>query len=302
MSKVGIIGIGHVGSTVTHTLIERNIATELNLYDHDEARLLAEQRDLLIGQIGTGHTIPININQTDKLATCDIIIFAAGDITILNNPDGTRFDELNFTKTTVAEWAPIIKQSGFNGVIINITNPCDVITRLMQELTGLPTNQVFGTGVSLDSARYMQVIGDSLALNPESVHAYMLGEHGETQFGAWSTGLVGQTPLSKLISPTELDKFADKARYDGWLVINGKGYTSYGIANQACQLVQAVTTNSHKLFPVSAYDPQAKLYIGHLAIITALGVEKVITPQLSSPEQAKWDASVAWIDKMYLTI
>lgn len=302
MTKVGIIGIGHVGSTVAHTLIERNIATDINLYDHNEKLLIAEQRDLLIGQVGTNRTVDIHINERENLKDLDVIVFTAGDITILSKEGATRFDELNFTSKAVNEWGPIIRESAFNGVIIDVTNPCDVITRLLQETTKLPRNQVFGTGTSLDSARYMQVISERLGVSPDSVSAYMLGEHGETQFGAWSTATVGQQPLTDFLSTEELEEFAGKSRYDGWLVFNGKGYTSYGIASEACQLVQAVATDSKRVFPVAAYSEADKLYVGHLAVIGAGGVERDFEPKLSDDEKVKWDKSVAWIQEMYETI
>ncbi|MDU6523522.1 MAG: L-lactate dehydrogenase, partial [Enterococcus sp.] len=150
MRKVAIIGVGHVGSTTAYTLIAKQIVDEVVLFDTNTNLVQAELNDLVDGQMEQPHQVKLIAPDLSELATTDVLIFSAGNISILNG-NSDRFAELNLTKTIVEEWAPKIKASGFKGIILNITNPCDVITRYLQELTGLPKERVFGTGTSLDT-------------------------------------------------------------------------------------------------------------------------------------------------------
>lgn len=160
MKKVAIIGMGHVGSTTAYTLISKNIVDELVLFDSRADILQAELNDLMDGQMEQNHQVRLIEPALSELADTDVILFSAGDISIFEgNPD--RFAELNLTKTIVEEWAPKIKASGFNGILLNITNPCDVITQYLQELTGFPRERVFGTGTSLDTGRMKHAVSKS---------------------------------------------------------------------------------------------------------------------------------------------
>lgn len=151
MKKVAIIGVGHVGSTTAYTLISKNIIDELVLFDSNRDLIQAEINDLLDGQMEQEHQVKIIAPDLSELADTDVIIFSAGDISLVKgNPD--RFAELNLTKKIVEEWAPKIKAANFSGIILNITNPCDVVTQYLQELTGFPKERVIGTGTSLDTS------------------------------------------------------------------------------------------------------------------------------------------------------
>lgn len=298
MTKIAIIGIGHVGATVAHTIIERKLATELYLFDQQLALVEAEQYDLWASQIGHHATIPIFKGTKADLDQMDILIFAVGNIAILEG-QGTRFDELTITKQAAQEWGPRIKQSAFNGVLITITNPCDVITRYLQELTELPKNQVFGTGTSLDTARFQHAVGEALAIEPDSVAGVVLGEHGDTQFIPWSLIQIAQQPIQQFLSTEELQIIEQRAQAIGQLPFTGKGYTSFGIANQAALFIEAICSDSHRIFPVSAYSEELSLYIGQPASIGRRGVHQIFPPKLTPAEQTKWQTSAAWIQEMY---
>ncbi|MBU5582258.1 L-lactate dehydrogenase, partial [Enterococcus sp. S181_ASV_20] len=152
MRKVAIIGVGHVGSTTAYTLISKNIVDELVLFDSKDTILKAELNDLMDGQMEQANQVRLIGPDVAALADTDVIIFSAGDSSIFEgNPD--RFAELNLTKTIVEEWAPVIRDSGFEGIILNITNPWDGSTQYLQELTELPQERGIGTGTSLDTGR-----------------------------------------------------------------------------------------------------------------------------------------------------
>ena len=301
MRKVAIIGVGHVGSTTAYTLISRKIIDELVLFDSKEALIKAEVNDLIDGQMEQDHQVNLLAPDLSELADTDVIIFSAGDISIFEgNPD--RFAELNLTKTIVAEWGPKIKKAGFKGILLNITNPCDVITQYLQETTGLPRERVFGTGTSLDTGRMKHAVSEEMQVHPSSISGYVLGEHGESQFVAWSSVRIGGTPISELLSEEELIALDNKARDGGWVTFKGKGYTSYGIAIQAARVVETILNDNNLVVPVSHYHSKEECYIGSPAKVSAKGIGQSFPLKLSESEQIKWQNSIQTIHSMYKTI
>lgn len=301
MSKIGIIGVGHVGATLAYTLISRQIADELVLFDKDPKIVPAETNDLIDGQVDRNGFVTIRPSNIEELADCDILVLSAGRISVLKETED-RFAELNITSKIVEEWAPKIKNSGFNGIILVISNPCDVITRYMQELTGFPKERVFGTGTSLDTARMQHAVSNKLSVHPNNVNGYVLGEHGITQFTAWSGVVVASIPIEELLGSSDLKQLEDDARQGGWTTFNGKGYTSYGIANQAALICEAILTDSQLIKPVSTYSDAEDLYIGLPAKITKHGVVENYPQVLSIEEKEKWNTSVQRIEEMYEAI
>lgn len=301
MSKVAIIGLGHVGSTTAYTLVSRDLIDELVLFDKHEKIVTAEYKDLKDGQVGLNSHVEIKRPDLGELKDTDIIIFSAGKIAVQHG-SGNRFDELNYTKKVAEEWGPKLKQSGFNGILINITNPCDVIARHLQELSGLPKNHVFGTGTSLDTARMKQAVSDKLGVHSNSVHGYVYGEHGVTQFVPWTKVRIGNTLMSDTLSDEDQDKLEDQAKQNGVDIFFGKGYTCYGIANQAALIVQTVLSDSKKVMPVSCFNEKEGLYIGEPALIGSDGVEDILPLEFTDKEQQKWNASVDSIKEMYAAI
>ncbi|MHC5227784.1 L-lactate dehydrogenase [Enterococcus sp. LJL99] len=301
MRRIGIIGLGHVGSTTAFSLINQQVADELVLYDKNEALVEAEVNDLLQGQIGNHSSVRISGNELEQLGTCDLLIFSAGDIQLLQG-DTDRFEELEFTKKAVEEWAPKIKASGFKGILLSITNPCDVIAQYLQELTELPRNQVIGTGTSLDTVRMKQAVGSAMEVHPNSVCGYVLGEHGETQFIAWSTVSVAGRNLKEQLSKSELIQLDEEARAGGWRIFFGKTYTCYGIANQATLIAKGILTDAQMIFPVSAYSEEDGIYIGHPAKIGKQGIIARYKPDLPVEEEEQWQRSVMRIKEMHQAI
>lgn len=301
MKKVAVIGIGHVGSTVAYTLIARQLCDTLVLFDKNEKLVEAEKNDLTDGQVGRNGQVKILTSDLTQLSDCDLVIFAAGDISILQHSND-RFDELTYTKTTVEEWAPKLKAAQFKGVLLNITNPCDVITQYFQQLTGFEKHRVIGTGTTLDTARMQVAVGHQLSIDPNSVQGYVLGEHGNSQFVAWSGVRLTDQVLADALDPKTLSDFAQIAKQGAWDTISGKGYTSYGIANQANICAEAILKDMHQILPVSNYSTNAGCYMGHPAVVTAQGVKQDYHVALNAQEQVEWQASADTIKKMFATI
>lgn len=301
MKKIAIIGLGHVGSTVAYTLVSRRICDHLVLLDQNQALALAEMRDLKTGQVGREGWVSITANDETELGSCDLIIFAAGDISILQHSTD-RFAELTYTKQVAAQWGPKIKAANFTGILLNITNPCDVITQYLQTLTGFPQERVIGTGTTLDTARMQNAVADALEIAPNAVSGYVLGEHGNSQFVAWSSVQVANQALTERFSAEQLQQFEQDARQGAWDVISGKGYTSYGIANQAAICANAILQDTHEILPVSNYDQQAGCYLGHPAEVGHCGLICDYQVQLTTDEQALLQTSINKIKEMYASI
>lgn len=301
MRKVAIIGVGHVGSTTAYTLISKQIVDEVVLFDTNTKLVQAELNDLVDGQMEQSHQVKLIAPDLTELATTDVLIFSAGNISILNG-NSDRFAELNLTKTIVEEWAPKIKASGFKGIILNITNPCDVITRYLQELTGFPKERVFGTGTSLDTARMKHAVSEKINVHPTSVNGYVIGEHGESQFVAWSTVTIGGLPVAETLTSEQRTELDAAARKGGWITFNGKGYTSYGIAIQAAGIVEAILNDNQLVVPVSHYHSNEKCYAGSPAKVSTRGISESIPLNLTAAEKKKWQLTIQTIKAMYETI
>ena len=286
MRKVGIIGVGHVGATVAYTLFTHGTVDEMVLIDKNEDKVNAEYNDLHDTLARNNYYVNIRKQDWDALEDADIIVTAFGDIaaSVKNND---RFGEFDLNAKNAKEVGKKIKESGFHGVIINISNPCDAITAILQETTGFKKNRVFGTGTFLDTARMQRIVGEKLNQDPKNVEGWVLGEHGSLQFTAWSTVRVNNKIAYQLFGEEQQEEISEQSNKNSFIVANGKGYTSYAIATCAVKLMEAVFSDANFYAPVSAYDPQYKTYIGYPAIIGRDGIEELIELKLTSEENEK---------------
>lgn len=296
--KVGIIGAGHVGSDVAFSLVTQGICDEIILIDKVEAKAESEALELRDMSSMTHFYTAVTANDWEGLKEADVIIMAVGPETLLRQD---RMEELVETSRSVAEIVPKILATGFEGIFVNITNPCDVITMLIQKITGFDHSRVFGTGTSLDTARMRRVVGEALHINPKSVEGYVLGEHGESQFVAWSTVKIGGVHITDYKTETTLDLKAlkDTVRFGGWNILTGKGWTSFGIATATANIVGALLSDAKQVFPLAVFSEQTNTYIGQPAIIGANGVIDILEPSLTKEEQANFSNSAAVIRKAF---
>lgn len=294
MRKMAVIGLGHVGATVAYTLVSQGIADELVLIDTNEKKVVAEKLDFEDAMPRLPYHVEIKTQDYAELKDVDVIITAFGDIDA-SVRTGNRFAEFEINTKNAVEVGKKIKESGFSGVIIDISNPCDAVTSILQETTGLPRNQVLGTGTFLDTARMQHVVGDALGQDGRNVEGFVLGEHSNSQFVAWSTVRVNNKPITEFFTEEELEELGKKPAEGGFKVANGKGYTSYAIATCGVKLAQAVLSNAHFFGPVSTYVEEVGTYVGYPAIVGAKGVEKVVPLVLTDEEKAKLEQSANYI-------
>lgn len=284
-NKIGIIGDGHVGSTVAHQLLISGLVDDLVLIDVNEAKVTADELDFQDAMANLKHHTNIVINDYSALKDADIIISAFGNISL--EAGGERFAELNYNRERIGDIAASIKKSGFDGILVAITNPVDAITNMYQELTGLPKKHVIGTGTLLDTSRMKRAVGSRLNVDPRSVEGFNLGEHGNSQFTAWSTVKVLEQPITELVKdkPWKLEDLNDEIKFGGQTVYKGKQYTNYGIAAAVTRLVETIESDARTELPVSNYQEKYGTYLSYPAIVGRDGVVQQVQLALTDEEE-----------------
>lgn len=297
--KVAIIGMGNVGAAVAHGLIAQGAFDDYVLIDTNEAKVKADALDFQDAAANLNHHANITVNSYEALADADVIISALGNIKLQDNPNADRFVELPFTSKEVIEVSKKIKEVGFKGILIAITNPVDVVTSLYQHYTGLPKERVIGTGTLLDTARMKRAVGVRFEVDPRSVYGYNLGEHGNSQFTAWSQVRVKGQPISKLTSEEVLEEIGTEAMRGGHTVFYGKKYTSYGIASAAIRLALAVISDAHEELPVTNYYAPLDTYLSYPALVGRSGIIEQLQLTLTEEEEAKLARSAQFIQEKF---
>ena len=288
--KVVLVGDGAVGSSYAFAMAQQGIAEEFAIVDIIKERTEGDAMDL---EDATAFTAPKNIYSADY-DTCkdaDLVVITAG---VPQKPGETRLQlvdkNLKIIKSVVE---PIVK-SGFDGIFLVAANPVDILTYAVQKLSGFPKNKVVGSGTSLDSARLRVALGKKLDVDPRDVIANIMGEHGDSEFAAYSSATVGGKPLLDIakdegISEDELLKIEDDVRNKAYEIINRKGATFYGVATALMRISKAILRDENSVLPIGApmngeYGLN-DLYIGTPAVVNASGVAKVIEVPLNDREK-----------------
>lgn len=286
-----------MGSTAAHYIVANGFADDLVLIDPNEGKVNADALDFKDAMPNLPFHTNITVNDYAALKDADVIISALGNIKLQDNPNDDRFAELPFTSKQVKDVATKIKASGFDGIIVAITNPVDVITSIYQAVTGLPKNHVIGTGTLLDSARMKRAVADRLHIDSRSVAGYNLGEHGNSQFTAWSTVRVLGHPISEVAEKRglDLDQLDQEAKRGGFTVFHGKKYTSYGVATAAVRLANTVLNDALTELPVSNYREEYGVYLSYPAIVGRDGIVEQVQLDLTEDELKKLQISADYI-------
>ncbi len=248
-NKVTIIGAGMVGSTIAYSLILKDIVEEITLIDLNAERVAAQVMDLQ-------HAVPFAGATTVKVGTyadcvdSSVVVITCG---AAQKPHETRLDLVQKNVSIIRDVVPKIFKANPKAVIVMVTNPVDVLTYIAITMYPEKKNQIIGTGTILDSARLRHLIGQEMNINPKSIHAYMIGEHGDSEFALWSTAAIGNMKLGTCeeLSAQEKDALADDARNAAYTIIEGKQSTYYAIGAGTAHLIQAILYNKRTVLPVS---------------------------------------------------
>lgn len=302
--KIGIVGLGHVGAHVAYSLAIQGIADELVLVDQKAQKLESERQDLADSVAYLPHRVKITAGDFADLGDCDVIVNSTGKIELLETHD--RLSEMDFTIAAVRSYAGKIKASGFDGVLLNITNPCDIVTRELALMLGLPRGRVFGTGTGLDTSRLLSALSRQTGIDHKSITAYMMGEHGAQQFAPWSCVSFRGVPLDEWARTDERFRFDREALKKesiagGWVTYAGKQCTEYGIATTAARMVSIILHDEKAIMPASmelcGEYGESGLFAGVPCLIGANGVEKVIELPLTDEEMREFHACCDGIRK-----
>lgn len=285
-----IVGTGNVGANLGFCLInQRTAISELILTDINMDDAEGEAMDLRDTLAVSPSYMKIHSGTYQDAKDCDIIVITAG---APQKPGETRMDLLKKNAKILKDMITEIMSSGFDGIIIMVSNPMDVMTYLAQKYSGLPYEKVIGSGTILDSARLRFKISEELGVSPKSVHAFQVGEHGDTEFALWSRATLGGEPLEKLISKTKRDDIENYARNEAYEIINKKGATYYGIGACVAKLINCILGDERRILPVSSYDSYSDIYYGFPAIVGREGIIKKLDLELSEQEGIKLQKSI----------
>lgn len=302
--KVAIVGVGMVGMSFAYAMLNQNICDELCLIDINKERAEGEAMDLSHGLPFAPSSMKIYSGDYSDCTDMDMIVICAG---VPQLEGETRRDLLQKNYKVFKTIVKPIVEIGFNGVFLVASNPVDVMTKVVLDLSGFPPERVIGSGTSLDTARLRYMIGDYFKVNPRNIHAYVMGEHGDSEFVAWSSAMISVLPIKELDSHTdqimnELDEIAVNVRDSAYKIIKAKKATYYGIGMVLARLTRAILNDENSIFTISAYlngeYSESGFYIGVPALINRNGVRKILEIPLDESEKKRFKDSAKVIKEM----
>lgn len=289
-NKVVLVGCGNVGMSYAYALLnQRTNVNELVLIDIDKDRVEGEVMDLNHCLAFAPSKIDIKAGEYSDCGDATLVVIAAG---ANQKPGETRMDLINKNSKIFKSIVTPIVESGFNGVFLVATNPLDVMTYLTWKYSGFETNKVFGTGTSLDTARLKYLVGSRLNVNPKSVHAYVIGEHGDSEFVPWSNADIALQDIEGFIEKEELEEIEKEVKNAAYEIINKKGATYYGIGMTLAMITNAILEDENRVITVSNYDSKNGIYMGTPAVVGRSGIKQRIYINLTEEETKKLQNSV----------
>lgn len=306
--KVVLIGTGMVGMSFAYALVNQGgICNELVLIDVNKERANGEAMDLNHGLAFAKSNMKIYAGEYSDCKDADIIVIAAG---VAQKEGETRLDLLQRnTEVFRSIITPVVK-SGFDGIFLVATNPVDIMTRVTYELSRFGASRVIGTGTSLDTARLRYLLGDYFTVDPKNIHAYVIGEHGDSEFVPLSQVMLATKQVSEILDDDrnsycreDMDKIEEQVRTAAYKIIEAKRATYYGIGMAITRIVKAILGDENSVVTVSAklcgeYDCK-NVFIGVPCIIGRNGVKEILELSLTDEETEKFRASAAILDECF---
>ena len=290
--KVGIVGSGFVGSATAYALALQGVAREVVLVDLDRKLAQAHAEDILHAT-PFAHPVWVRSGWYEDLEGARVVIVAAG---VAQRPGETRLQLLDRNAQVFADVVPKILKAAPEAVLLIATNPVDVMTQVAYRLSGLPPERVVGSGTILDTARFRALLAQHLLVAPQSVHAFVVGEHGDSEVLVWSSAQVGGVDLEafaqargRALTPDDRLRIDEGVRRAAYRIIEGKGATYYGIGAGLARLTRAILTDEKGVFTVSLFTPEVEgveeVALSLPRILGARGVEATLYPRLNEEER-----------------
>lgn len=305
--KVVLVGTGMVGMSFAYSALNQAVCDELVLIDIDRKRAEGEAMDLNHGVAFASSSMKIYAGDYSDCADADMVVLCAG---VSQKPGESRLDLLKRNAAVFQSIISPITRSSFGGIFLVATNPVDIMTRITYELSGFNANRVFGSGTTLDTARLRYLLGEYFAVDPRNVHAYVIGEHGDSEFVPWSQAMLATKSITDICKQSggrfcleEMQNISLEVRDAAQKIIEAKRATYYGIGMSLVRIVRAVLSNENSVLTVSArlrgeYG-QRDVYAGMPCIVNSNGVDRILELDLTDEEKQKFENSCNILKESY---
>lgn len=304
--KIALVGTGMVGMSFAYCLLNQAVCDELVLIDIDRKRAEGEAMDLNHGLAFAPGNMKIYAGSYEDCKDADIVTICAG---VAQKPGETRLDLLKRNASVFQSIIEPVVSSGFNGIFLIATNPVDIMARITRTISGFPKERVIGSGTALDTARLRYLLGDYLKVDPRNIHAYVMGEHGDSEFVPWSQALLATKPVLQIceefdtLSLKDLENISTEVREAAYRIIDAKKATYYGIGMALTRISRAILGGENSVLTVSAclngdYG-QEEVYVGVPCIINQNGADRILHLNLTVEEQKKLQKSCDTLRKSF---
>ncbi len=297
MKKIVIVGCGNVGMAYAYALTTSTVPfDELVLIDLNLEYAKGQAQDLNDSLPYCPNYHKIYGGTYQDCNNADIIVLCAGR----NQEKGeTRQDLIDKNYDVFYDIISKISQTNFNGIYLVATNPLDVMTTITQKLSNFTPNKVIGSGTVLDTARLKYILGRKLKINPSQIHSYVIGEHGDSEFIAWDTTIIGMNDINSYLTEEEQEQCTEYVRNCAYEIINKKGHTNFGIGMSLVKITNAILSNSHEILTVSVYDEKEDINYSRPAIIGENGIQSIMPLKLTKKYAKLLDNSIKSIKNCY---
>ena len=307
--KIVLIGTGMVGMSYAYALLNQNLCDELVLIDINKKRAEGEAMDLNHGVAFSGGNMEIYAGEYTDCCNADLVVLTAG----LPQKEGqNRLDLLKENRKIFETILQSVLENGFHGIFLVATNPVDIMTRIVYEISDFPPEKVIGTGTALDTARLRYLLGEKFMIDPRNMHAYVMGEHGDSEFVPWSQAMMTTKPIFDLCGETEgchfqeLLELEEEVRMAAYKIIEAKKATYYGIGKAMALITKAIFGNEYSVLTVSAHLQgeygENGIYIGIPCVVNRMGIQRIVELPLGSEEKQRLHSSCETLENTYREI
>lgn len=305
--KVALVGTGLVGMSYAYAMLNQAICDELVLIDIDKPRAIGEAMDLNHGLAFSPSNMNIFAGEYEDCKDADIVVICAG---VAQKPGESRPDLLQRNAAVFQTIITPVVESGFQGVFLIATNPVDIMAHITQQLSGFDPSRVIGTGTTLDTARLRYLLGDYFSVDPRNVHAYVMGEHGDSEFVPWSQAMIATKPIVDICRQSNgkyfysrMEEIREEVRNAAQKIIEAKKNTYYGIGMAMARITRAIFGNENSVLTVSAMlrgeYGQNDVYVGVPCVVNRNGIADVLQLSLSGDEMGRLKASCDELQGFY---
>ena len=307
--KIVLIGTGMVGMSYAYALLNQNLCDELVLIDINKKRAEGEAMDLNHGVAFSGGNMEIYAGEYTDCCNADLVVLTAG----LPQKEGqNRLDLLKENRKIFETILQSVLENGFHGIFLVATNPVDIMTRIVYEISDFPPEKVIGTGTALDTARLRYLLGEKFMIDPRNMHAYVMGEHGDSEFVPWSQAMMTTKPIFDLCGETEgchfqeLLELEEEVRMAAYKIIEAKKATYYAIGMAMARITKAIIGNEYSVLTVSAHLQgeygENGIYIGIPCVVNRMGIQRIVELPLGSEEKQRLHSSCETLENTYREI